>query len=69
MNGVTSHTVVLPEATLLLGKKTLQLKGPHEVSIDHPLHCFTQTAGKPEVAGFRVVFTGFRNGNDYCFMP
>ena len=39
------HTAVLPEAALLLGKKTLRLEGPHEASVDHPLHRFTQTAG------------------------
>ena len=27
--------VVLPEAALLLRKKTLQLSGPHEASVDH----------------------------------
>ena len=35
--------MVLPEAALLLGKKTLRLEGPHEASVDHPLHRFTQT--------------------------
>ena len=45
MNEMIQRTVVLPEATLLLRKKTLQLEGPHEASIDHPLHHFTQTAG------------------------
>ena len=39
------RTVVLPEAALLLGKKTLQLEGPHEASVNHPLHHLTQTAG------------------------
>ena len=32
--------MVLPEAALLLGKKTLRLEGPHEASVDHPLHRF-----------------------------
>ena len=45
MNEMIQRTVVLPEATLLLRKKTLQLEGPHEASVDHPLHRFTQTAG------------------------
>ena len=39
------RTVVLPEAALLLGKKTLRLEGPLEAGVDHPLHRFTQTAG------------------------
>ena len=34
MNEVIQYTVVLPEASLLLGKKTLQLERPHEVSVD-----------------------------------
>ena len=45
MNEMIQRTVVLPEAALLLGKKTLRLKGPPEASVDHPLHRFTQTAG------------------------
>ena len=45
MNEMIQRIMVLPEAALLLGKQTLRLKGPHEVSIDHPLHRFTQTAG------------------------
>ena len=44
-NEMIQRTVVLPEAALLLGKKTLRLKGPHEAGVDHPLHRFTQTAG------------------------
>ena len=44
-NEMIQRTVVLPEAALLLGKKTLRFEGPHEASIDHPLHRFTQTAG------------------------
>ena len=44
-NEMIQRTVVLPEATLLLGKKTLPLEGRHEASVDHPLHRFTQTAG------------------------
>ena len=34
------RTVAFPEAALLLGEKTLRLEGPHEPSVDHPLHCF-----------------------------
>ena len=44
-NEMIQRTVVLPEAALLLGKMTLRLEGPHEASVDHPLHRFTQTAG------------------------
>ena len=44
-NEMIQHTVFLPEAALLLGKKTLRLEGPHEASVDNPLHRFTQTAG------------------------
>ena len=44
-NEMIQRTVVLPEAALLLGKKTLRPEGPHEASVDHPLHRFTQTAG------------------------
>ena len=44
MNEMIQRTVVLPEAALLLGKKTLRLEGPHEANVDHPLHRFTQTA-------------------------
>ena len=39
------RTAVLPEAALLLGKKTLRLEGPREASVDHPLDRFTQTVG------------------------
>ena len=44
-NEVIQRTVVLPEAALLLGKNTRRLEGPREASVDHLLHCFTQTAG------------------------
>ena len=44
-NEMLQRTVVLPEAALLLGKKTLRLAGPHEASVDHLLQRFTQTAG------------------------
>ena len=44
-NEMIQRTVVLPEAALLLGKKTLRLEGLHQASVDHPLHRFTQTAG------------------------
>ena len=44
-NEMIQRTVVLPEAALLLGRKTLRLEGPHEATVDHPLHRFTQTAG------------------------
>ena len=39
-NGMIQRTVVLPEATLLLGKNTLRLERPHVASVDHR---FTQT--------------------------
>ena len=39
-NEMIQCTAVLPEAALLLGKKTLRLEGPHEASVDHR---FTQT--------------------------
>ena len=45
MNAMIQRTVVLPEAALLFGKKTLQLEGPHEAGVDHPHHRFTKTAG------------------------
>ena len=45
MNEMIQRTVVLPEAALLLGKKSMRLEGPHEVSVDHFLHRFTQTVG------------------------
>ena len=64
--------MVLPEAALLLRKKTLRLEGPHEASINHPLHRLTQTAGScygSKITGIRVVLTGFRNGNEYRFAP
>ena len=44
-NEMIQRTVVLPEAALLLEKKTLRHEGPREASVDHPLDRFTQTVG------------------------
>ena len=44
-NEMIQRTVVLLEAALLLGKKTLRHEGPREASVDHPLDHFTQTVG------------------------
>ena len=50
--------MVLPEAALLLRKKTLWLQGPHEVSINHPRHPFKDAFFKGPAEPLGAVFKG-----------
>ena len=50
--------MVLPEAALLLGKKTLRLQGPHEASFNHPLHPFEDAFFKGPAEPLGAVFKG-----------